>query len=38
MPKSKTRIWDPAEHLTTEEDMADFLDVAQYATMMAPSV
>ena len=22
---------------TTEEDMADFLDVAQYATMMAPS-
>jgi hypothetical protein len=22
---------------TTEDDMADFLDVAQYATMMAPS-
>ena len=22
---------------TTEEDLADFLDVAQYATMMAPS-
>ena len=22
---------------TTEEDLADFLDVAQYATMMAPA-
>jgi probable addiction module antidote protein len=28
MPKTKTRIWDPAEHLTTEEDMAAYLGAA----------
>ncbi len=28
MPKTKTRVWDPAEHLVTEEDMAAFLDAA----------
>ena len=28
MPKTKTRIWDPAEHLTTEEDMAAYLEAA----------
>lgn len=26
MKKVKTRLWDTAEHLKTEEDMADFLD------------
>ena len=28
MPKTKTRIWDPAEHLTTEEEMAAYLEAA----------
>ena len=28
MPKTKTRIWDPAEHLATEEDMAAYLGAA----------
>ena len=28
MPKTKTRIWDPAEHLTTDEDMAAYLEAA----------
>ena len=28
MPKTKTRIWDPAEHLITEEDMAAYLEAA----------
>ena len=28
MTKSKTRVWDPAEHLVTEEDMAAYLDAA----------
>ena len=28
MKKTKTRPWDPAEHLETEEDMAAYLDVA----------
>ncbi len=26
MKKVKTRLWDTAEHLKTEQDMADFLD------------
>ena len=26
MPKTKTRVWDPAEHLVTEEDMAAYLE------------
>ena len=26
--KTKTKIWDPAEHLETEEDMAAYLDAA----------
>jgi len=25
MPKTKTRIWDPAEHLITDEDMAAYV-------------
>ena len=28
MSKTKTRIWDPAEHLITEEDMAAYLEAA----------
>ena len=28
MPKIKTRAWDPAEHLATEEDMAAYLEAA----------
>jgi len=28
MPKTKTRVWDPAEHLVTEEDMAAYLEAA----------
>ena len=28
MEKTQTRLWDPAEHLTTEEDMAAYLNVA----------
>ena len=28
MPKTKTRIWDPAEHLTSDEDMAAYLEAA----------
>ena len=28
MPKTKTRLWDPAEHLETEEDMAAYLEAA----------
>ena len=28
MRKTKTRLWDPAEHLETEEDMAAYLDAA----------
>jgi len=28
MPKTKTRSWDAAEHLITEEDMAAYLEVA----------
>ena len=28
MGKTQTRPWDPAEHLTTEEDMAAYLNVA----------
>ena len=28
MPKTKTRLWDPAEHLDTEEDMAAYLEAA----------
>ena len=28
MGKTQTRTWDPAEHLTTEEDMAAYLNVA----------
>ena len=28
MPKTKTRLWDPAEHLKTEEDMAAYLEAA----------
>ncbi len=28
MAKTKTRSWDPAEHLETEEDMAAYLNVA----------
>ncbi len=28
MKKTQTRLWDPAEHLETEEDMAAYLDVA----------
>lgn len=28
MPKTKIRIWDPAEHLTTDEDMAAYLGAA----------
>ena len=28
MTKSKTRVWDPAEHLVTEEDMAAYLEAA----------
>ena len=26
MPKTKTRVWDPAEHLITGEDMAAYLE------------
>ena len=26
MQKTKTRLWDPAEHLETEEDMAAYLE------------
>ncbi|MFH1086287.1 MAG: addiction module antidote protein [Chloroflexota bacterium] len=26
--KTETRLWDPAEHLETEEDMAAYLDAA----------
>jgi len=28
MPQTKTRIWDPAEHLVTNEDMAAYLEAA----------
>jgi probable addiction module antidote protein len=28
VPKTKTRAWDPAEHLITEEDMAAYLEEA----------
>jgi probable addiction module antidote protein len=28
MPKTRTRPWDAAEHLETEEDMAAFLEAA----------
>ena len=28
MPQTKTRVWDPAEHLVTEEDMAAYLEAA----------
>ncbi len=28
MLKTKTRVWDPAEHLVTEEDMAAYLEAA----------
>ena len=28
MPKTVTAIWDPADHLKTEEDMAAYLDAA----------
>jgi probable addiction module antidote protein len=28
MAKTKTRAWDPAEHLATEEDMAAYLEAA----------
>ena len=28
MQKTKTRLWDPAEHLKTEEDMAAYLEAA----------
>ena len=28
MPKTKTRAWDPAEHLITDEDMAAYLEAA----------
>ena len=28
MPKTKTRVWDPAEHLVTQEDMAAYLEAA----------
>jgi len=28
MPKTKTRAWDPAEHLITDEDMAAYLEEA----------
>lgn len=28
MRKTKTRLWDPAEHLETEEDMAAYLEAA----------
>ena len=28
MTKTKTRIWDPAEHLITDEDMAAYLEAA----------
>jgi probable addiction module antidote protein len=31
MPKTKTQIWDPAEHLTSEEDMAAYLEAALQA-------
>ena len=28
MPKTKTHVWDPAEHLITDEDMAAYLEAA----------
>ncbi len=28
MPKTKIRIWDPAEHLNSDEDMAAYLEAA----------
>jgi probable addiction module antidote protein len=28
MPKTVTKLWDPAEHLETEEDMAAYLEAA----------
>ena len=28
MTKTKTRVWDPAEHLITDEDMAAYLEAA----------
>ena len=28
MPNTKTRVWDPADHLVTEEDMAAYLEAA----------
>ena len=28
MAKTKTKIWDPAEHLVTETDMAAYLEAA----------
>lgn len=28
MAKTKTLLWDPAEHLTTEKDMAAYLEAA----------
>lgn len=28
MPTTTTRIWDPAENLATEEDMAAYLEAA----------
>ena len=28
MSKIKTRVWDPAEHLITDEDMAAYLEAA----------
>ena len=28
MPKTKTTLWDPAQHLKSEQDMAEYLDAA----------
>ncbi len=28
IPKTKTHVWDPAEHLITDEDMATYLEAA----------
>ena len=28
MPKTTTRVWDPAKHFATEEDMAAYLEAA----------
>ncbi len=42
MAKTRTRPWDPAEHLETEEDMAAYLNVAleegDLSLIMAPWV